>query len=90
MAKSTLRTPANNNSMASELESALADERTEAAVEAEEAAIEAIKANDAAGVSAILDGASPDDAARLRRYLGLPKSPGKPRRTSNALADDWR
>ena len=40
--------------------------------------------------SLVLAGASPDDAARMRDYLGLPKPAGKPRKTSDELADDWR
>lgn len=42
------------------------------------------------GISALLDGASPDDAALIYKALGLPKPPGKPRRTSDELAADWR
>ncbi|MBD3730990.1 MAG: polyphosphate kinase 2 [Sphingomonadales bacterium] len=72
-------------------ERALADERVQAAVEAEEEAIDVVAASgDREGVEAIIEGASPDDAARLRHHLGLPKPPGKPRRTSDELAPDWR
>ena len=73
------------------IEATLADERTEAAMEAEEAAIDAVAASEGSeGIDAIIAGASPDDAARLRDHLGLPKPPGTPRETSDALADDWR
>ena len=80
------------------METGLADERQEAAVEAELAAVSAIAAQAAErddaqgdeGVAAILAGAAPDDAARLAHSLGLPKPPGRPRRTSNELAPDWR
>ncbi|MEZ5696435.1 MAG: polyphosphate kinase 2 [Sphingomonadaceae bacterium] len=73
------------------LEQGLADERAEAAVEAEEAAVDDIaKRGDSAGIDAILSGSSPDDEARLRQHLGLPKPPGKPRVGSDELADNWR
>lgn len=72
----------------------LADERTSAAQEAEIAALRDITRTGGSGmdegIAAILTGASPDDAARLRASLGLPKPPGSPRRTSDELADDWR
>lgn len=42
------------------------------------------------GIEAILAGAAPDDAVRLRKSLGLPKPSGSPRVTSDELADDWR
>ncbi|GAA4049095.1 polyphosphate kinase 2 [Parerythrobacter jejuensis] len=73
------------------VEEALADERTEAAIEGEEEAIGVVaKTSPTEGVDAIIAGSSPDDAARLRQYLGLPKPPGKPRKTNNQLAEDWR
>lgn len=75
----------------SSLEEALSEERVEAAVEAEEAAIDDVAARDEKeGIDAILSGSSPDDEARLRKHLGLPKPPGKPRKGSDELADDWR
>ena len=73
------------------LTAGFADERTEAAMESEVAAIDDVALlNDTAGIDAILSGASPDDEARLREHLGLPKPPGKPRKGSDELADDWR
>ena len=73
------------------VEGMLADERVEAAIEAEEAAIDSVAASEGReGVDAIIAGAAPDDAARLREHLGLPKPPGTPRKTSDELADDWR
>ncbi|MCP5395334.1 MAG: polyphosphate kinase 2 [Sphingomonadaceae bacterium] len=73
------------------MEEGLAAERTEAAVEAVEAAVDDIsKRGDSAGIDAILSGSSPDDEARLRKHLGLPKPPGRPRVGSDELADDWR
>ncbi|WP_374284834.1 polyphosphate kinase 2 [Novosphingobium sp.] len=73
------------------VEESLADERAEAAFEAEEAALDVIAATSGSdGIEAIIAGASPDDAARMREHLGLPKPPGKPRRTRDDLADDWR
>jgi len=76
------------------LETGLANERVSAAQEAEhEAIIEIAQDDDPAvrdGVDAIISGAAPDDAAQMRDWLGLPKPPGKPRRTSNALVENWR
>lgn len=73
------------------LEQGLADERTVAAQEAKIAAVESIAKTDTGeGVEALIAGASPDDAARLRETMGLPKPPGTPRRTSDELAQDWR
>ena len=75
-------------------EASLADERSIAAQEAELAALKTIAATDdpamAEGVEAILEGASPDDATRMRAALGLPKPEGRPRRSTDELADDWR
>lgn len=72
----------------------LADERSAAAQEAELAAIKRITGDNAPGsaegVEAIIEGASPDDATRMRAALGLPKPAGHPRRSSDELADDWR
>ena len=69
----------------------LAGERVIAAQEAETAALDAIVASGTDdGVDAIIAGAAPDDAARMRAHLGLPKPPGTPRKTSDELADDWR
>jgi len=76
------------------LEQGLAEERTEAAQEFEHAALDAIVASGGQdadeGVRAIIAGASPDDAARLTGWLGLPKPPGRPRRTSDELVENWR
>ena len=83
--------PANDASISPAVEQSLADERGEAALEAEEAALDQLSADgDSEGVEAIIAGASPDDAARMRDYLGLPKPAGRPRKTSDDLADDWR
>lgn len=73
------------------IERALADERAEAAFEGEQAALDAIAANQVEeDVEVVLAGAAPDDAGRLRQHLGLPKPPGRPRKTSDELAPDWR
>ena len=73
------------------IEEGLAEERVAAAQAYETAAIGEIAASASSeGVEAILVGAAPDDAARMRDHLGLPKPGGKPRRTSDELADDWR
>ena len=80
--------------LAETLQSGLAEERAIAARAAESAAVEHIATSGEAemqeGIEAIIDGAAPDDAGVLREALGLPKPTGKPRRTSNELADDWR
>ena len=72
----------------------LADERSAAAREAELAAIQEISAAPDAdtreGLKAIIDGAAPDDANRMRAALRLQSPSKKPRQTSNELVDDWR
>ncbi|MFG1480154.1 polyphosphate kinase 2 [Xanthobacter sp. V4C-4] len=70
----------------------LAEERVKAAQEAKLSAVTDIvtNASTAEGLEAIIAGAAPDDAARLRASLGLPKAPGQPRVSSDELADDWR
>lgn len=74
----------------------LADERVAAVQEAELAAAAQIAGSGQAdpaireGIDAIIAGASPDDAARLRESLGLPKPPLRPRKNRDELADDWR
>ncbi|HEX4848219.1 MAG TPA: hypothetical protein VFV30_08740, partial [Novosphingobium sp.] len=55
--------------LAPAVEQSLADERAEAAIEAEEAALTEIAKSGSDGVEAIIAGASPDDAARMRDYL---------------------
>ena len=79
-------------SEAARLEEALAAERAEAVQQAEIAAIEAIKGKPGTGegVAAIIAGSAPDDAARIEAEFGLPKAPGRPKKTSDELADDWR
>jgi polyphosphate kinase 2 len=73
------------------IEGSLADERVAAVQAHDEAMIEAVaRAEGLEGVQAIIDGASPDDAVLLREHLGLPRPPGRPRRTSDELSDDWR
>ncbi|MCX5480042.1 polyphosphate kinase 2 [Kaistia geumhonensis] len=74
------------------LEEALVAERAEAVQQAEIAAIEAIKSKPGTGegVAAIIAGSAPDDAARIEAEFGLPKAPGRPKKTSDELAEDWR
>ena len=85
------RRAAAKTALPSTVEAALADERTAAALEGEVAALNEIaRTDDGDGVEAIITGAAPDDAIRLRDSLGLPKPPGAPRKTSDELADDWR
>ena len=73
---------------------ALADERNAAAVAMQEATLDDVirRGGDEAraGVDALLAVAAPDDAARMRAHLGLPKPAGHPRQTSDELADDWQ
>ena len=74
-------------------QSVFAGENVVTAREAELAALSdiAAKGDDMReGLEAIIEGAAPDDAGRMRRALGLPKAPGKPRRTSDELSGDWR
>ena len=65
-------------------------EAVSAAQEAEIAAVRTFGAEAADGVSAMLDGDAPDDAARLRDALALPAKEKVSRRTRDDLADDWR
>ena len=88
------RTRTRKSAVTPEMEAGLAEDRTVAAQEAELAVVQGLADKHTAagdeGVEAILAGASPDDASRLRASLGLPKPPGTPRKTSDELADDWR
>jgi polyphosphate kinase 2 len=72
----------------------LAEARTEAVQEAELAALADLarpeSGSDLSDVQALLDGASPDDAERMRRSLGMPKAPRQPRHAVDELAADWR
>ncbi len=76
------------------LEEGLAHEREVAAQESKHELVDEVRAGHPDGelddIKTILSGASPDDAAELSGYLGLPKPGGKPRKTRNDLADDWR
>ena len=76
------------------VEGALSGERVHAKQESEHEAVTEIAADHDPetdeGVQAILSGASPDDAALMRGWLGLPKPPGKPRKTSDELVENWR
>ena len=73
-----------------DVETGLAEARTEAVQEAEVAAARAVASDDPAGVEALIAGASPDDAAVLRQSLGMPRAPRTPRHAADALAPDWR
>ena len=72
---------------------ALADERLAASHAMQEATFDDLARQGGdeaqAGIDALLAVASPDDAARLREHLGLPKPIGHPRQTSDELAEDW-
>ena len=83
-------TPGDGSAIARSLSQA----RTEAVQEAEIAALaevirKAPKEN-LDSVQVILDGASPDDEALMRRSLGLPKAPRQPRHAGDELAPSWR
>jgi polyphosphate kinase 2 len=71
-------------------ESSTVAEAVSAAQAAELAAVRSIGGAAAEGLEAILDGDSPDDAARLREALQLPAKDSVSRRTRDDLADDWR
>ncbi len=77
--------------MSEAIQAGLADEKTQAAHGATLATARSLEASgDGDGIGAIIDGAAPDDAVLLREALGLPKPKGRPRRTSDEMADDWR
>ena len=65
-------------------------EAVDAAQPAEIAALHEIEAVAGDGLAAILEGDSPDDAARMRQALHLPKASKTPRSTRDDLAEDWR
>ena len=73
---------------------ALADERSAAAQATQEATLDDLVSQGGAeartGIDALIAVAAPDDAARIRAHLGLPKPIGHPRRTTDELADDWQ
>ncbi|MFM2300644.1 MAG: hypothetical protein RLZZ84_380 [Pseudomonadota bacterium] len=73
------------------IERSLVEERVVAAQTAQAALVDELAAYSSEdGVQAIIAGAAPDDAERLRGHLGLPKPTGHPSETSDELADDWR
>jgi polyphosphate kinase 2 len=83
-----------NDPKAPDIAEGLASARLEAAQEAEIAALTAVanvgSGNTQESVQVLLDGASPDDAALMRRSLGLPKAPRQPRHAGDELASGWR
>ena len=76
------------------IDRALADERQAAALAMQEATLDdlvELGGDEArAGIDALLAVAAPDDAARIRAHLGLPKPAGHPRRTTDELSEDWQ
>ena len=69
----------------------IADERVVAAEQGILAAAEAMAARGALQeLEALIAGAAPDDAARLRAHLGLPETSIPLRATSNELATGWQ
>ena len=87
-------TAAASNSL-TPIERSLAEEAAESAVESELAALDTMLkgpprlAATSAPVKAMLTGASPDDAKRLKALLAG-KEAKRAKRTSDELADDWR
>lgn len=76
------------------VETSLADARTAAVQAAEIAALADVARDDAHlgpdGVQTLLEGASPDDADRMRQSLGMPRAPRAPRHAADELSPDWR
>jgi polyphosphate kinase len=73
------------------VERSLIDERVLAARSGVDAAMESLKGKPITPeLLALIDGSAPDDAARLREFLGLPMPSAPLRQTSDELADDWR
>ena len=95
-AKAPAKRPKSPKDRKHALEDAISDERTTAAQQSNEALANEVKSKKKGAkvslgdMKALVEGAAPDDAVRMRRSLGLPKPPGKPRRTSDQLSDDWR
>ncbi|MDR2220889.1 MAG: polyphosphate kinase 2 [Methylobacillus sp.] len=87
------KTGAGKEGLSATAQAGLAHERVVAEQQARLAAVKEIAAEaagDTEGLEAILAGAAPDDASRMRSALGLPKVPGTPRTTSDELAEGWR
>ena len=78
---------------AAAIDRALADERQAASLAMQEATLDdlvELGGDEArAGIDALLAVAAPDDAARIRAHLGLPKPAGHPRQTTDELSEDW-
>ena len=69
----------------------IAEERVVAAQQAALAAAERMAARgDLRDIQALIAGAAPDDAERLRAMLGLPDAGVPLRQTSNELSSDWK
>ncbi|NOU02171.1 MAG: polyphosphate kinase 2, partial [Novosphingobium sp.] len=69
----------------------IAQERVVAAQQAAMAAVEALAARGSLReIEALIDGAAPDDAARLRALLGMPEQSIPMRQTSDELAPGWQ
>ena len=69
----------------------IAQERVVAAQQAAIAAVEALAARGSLqAIEALIEGAAPDDAARLRALLGMPEQSIPLRQTSDELAPGWQ
>ncbi len=87
---STARKPLADTALvtAEQAERTTVGEAISSAREAELTALKSIRDQD--GVATILEGDAPDDAASLRKSLGLPPKGASPRHTRDDLSDDWR
>jgi polyphosphate kinase 2 len=73
------------------VERSLVDERVLAARSGVDAAMQSLKGKPVTPeLLALIEGSAPDDAARLRAFLGLPMPSAPLRQTSDELAEDWR
>ena len=78
-------------SRANALSSSIAQERVVAAQQGALAALELLtKAGGKGDIEALIAGAAPDDADRLRAMLGMPEAGIPLRQTSNELAQGWQ
>ncbi len=92
MAQDDTPQPSHAAETTEDVELTLSETRMEAAQESSLSALTSISAEAAAlgGLEALLAGASPDDASRMRKALGLPKVAREPKVTSDEMAEDWR
>jgi polyphosphate kinase 2 len=81
----------NNSKDKGAIERSLVEERVLAARSAVDAAMQSLKGQPITPeLLALIEGSAPDDATRLREYLGLPMPSAPLRQTSDELAEDWQ